>query len=95
MIVCTVPNLVKVIKYIRLGQAGYVARIKEGKHCFKIGTGKPTGKRSLEKPRFRWKDNIRIDLTGIRGIGFVRLRAGIVGTPFECGIEPPSFISHE
>ena len=25
-------------------------------------TGKPTGKRSLGKPRRRWEDNIRMDL---------------------------------
>jgi hypothetical protein len=28
-------------------------------------TGKPTGKRSLGKPRRRWEDNIRMDLKEI------------------------------
>ena len=28
-------------------------------------TGKPTGKRSLGRPRPRWEDNIRIDLEEI------------------------------
>ena len=29
--------------------------------AFKILTGKPTGKRPLERPRRRWEDNIRMD----------------------------------
>ena len=28
-------------------------------------TGKPTGKRPLERPRGRWEDNIRMDLKQI------------------------------
>ena len=34
--------------------------------CFvKLLTGKPTGKRTLRKPRRRWEDNIRMDLEEI------------------------------
>ena len=33
--------------------------------AFKILTGKPTGKRPLERPRRRWEDSIRMDLKGI------------------------------
>ena len=32
---------------------------------FKILTGKPTGKRSLGRPRRRWEDSIRMDLKEI------------------------------
>ena len=32
---------------------------------FKILTGKPTGKRPLDRPRRRWEDNIRMDLKEI------------------------------
>ena len=32
---------------------------------FKILTGNPTGKRPFGKPRRRWEDNIRMDLTEI------------------------------
>ena len=35
--------------------------MEEGRSAFEILTGKPTGKRPLERPRSRWKDNIRID----------------------------------
>ena len=34
----------------------------KGRSASKILTGKPTGKRPLGRSRFRWEDNIRIDL---------------------------------
>jgi hypothetical protein len=36
-----------------------------GRSYFKILTGKPTGKRSLGRPRRRWEDNIRMELQEI------------------------------
>ena len=36
--------------------------MEEGSSAFKIFTGKPTGKRPLERPRRRWEDNIRMNL---------------------------------
>ena len=39
--------------------------MEEGRSVFKILTGKPTGKRSLGRPRRRWEYNIRIDLEEI------------------------------
>ena len=47
------PNIVRVIKSIRLRWAGHVARMKEGRIAFKILPGKPTGKRTLGRPRCR------------------------------------------
>ena len=41
------------IKSRRLRWAGHVARIEESRSAFKILTGKPTGKRLLERPRRR------------------------------------------
>ena len=43
----------------------HVARMEEGRSAFKILTGKPTGKRSLGRPRHRWEEDIRIDLEEI------------------------------
>ena len=37
--------------------AGHVARMEEGRSALKNLTDKPTGKRALERPRSRWKDN--------------------------------------
>ena len=45
--------------------AGHVARMEEGRGALKIFTGTPTGKRPLGRPRSRWEDNIRMDLTEI------------------------------
>ena len=57
---------------------------QNGGSAFKILTGKPTGKRPLERPRRRWEENIRMDLEEIginAGIGLIRLRIGIIGEP--------------
>ena len=49
----------------RLGWAGHIARMEEGRSPFKILTGKPTGKTPLGRPRRRWEDNIRLHLEEI------------------------------
>ena len=36
-----------------------------GKSAFKILTDKPTEKRPLGRPRYRWEKNIRMDLSKI------------------------------
>ena len=59
------PIIVTVIKSRISRWAGHVARMEEGRSGFKILTGKPTGKRSLWRPRHRWEDNIRLDLKEI------------------------------
>ena len=38
-----------------------VARMEEGNGAFKVLTGKPTGKRPLERFRRRWVDNTRMN----------------------------------
>ena len=56
----------------------------EGTTAFKILTGKPTGKRTLGRPRSRWEDNIRMDLDeiGINAGNWVHsLGIGIIGDP--------------
>jgi hypothetical protein len=35
------------------------------RNAYKILVGKPEGKRSLERPRRRWEDNIRMELMEI------------------------------
>ena len=39
--------------------------MEEGRNDFKILTGKPTGKKSLRRPRRRWEENTRMDLEEI------------------------------
>jgi hypothetical protein len=52
------PNIVRVIKLRRMSWAGHVARMGEGRGLYRVLVGKPDGKRSLERPRHRWEDNI-------------------------------------
>ena len=56
------PNIVRVIKSVRLRWADHVARMEEGRSAFKILAGKPIGKRPLGRTGRRWEDNIRMDL---------------------------------
>ena len=56
-------DIVRVIKSRRL--AGCVARMKKGRSAFKTLTGKRTRKRSLERPRRRWKENSKMELEEI------------------------------
>ena len=46
-------DIVRVITYRRLGWAGHLVRMEEDRRVFKILTGRPTGKRSLGRPRRR------------------------------------------
>ena len=43
------PNIVRVIKSIRLRWVGHVVRMEESRSVFKIITGKPTGKRPFRE----------------------------------------------
>jgi hypothetical protein len=62
--------------------AGHVARIGEGRNVYRILVGKPEGK-TLESPRRRWEDGIKMDLgeIGWGGVwsGFTWLRIGTGG----------------
>jgi hypothetical protein len=47
----------------------------EGRGVYRFFVGKPEGKRSLEGPRCRWEDNIKMDRRemGIDGANWIRL----------------------
>jgi len=42
--------------------AGHVARMGNGRGVYRVLVGKPGGKRTLERPRRRWENNINMDL---------------------------------
>jgi hypothetical protein len=46
--------------------AGHVASMVEMKNSYKISVGKRGSKRSLEIPKRRWGDNIKMDLIQVR-----------------------------
>ena len=56
------PNIVQVIKSIRMRWAGHVAHMGEERRVYRVLVGKPEGKRPLGRPRHRWVDNIMMDL---------------------------------
>ena len=69
------PNIVRVIKLIRMRWVGHVARMGEGRGVYKVLVGKPEGKRPLWRPRRRWEDNIKMDLreVGCGGMDCIEL----------------------
>jgi hypothetical protein len=65
------PTIVRVIKPRRCSSHG------GGRGVYRVLVGKPEGKRPLGRPRFRWEDNIKMDLQEVGcgvGTGFCLLR---------------------
>jgi hypothetical protein len=58
------PNIINVIKLKRMRWARHVAHVEMRNMC-KILIGTPEGMIPLERPRSRWKDNIKINLKRI------------------------------
>jgi hypothetical protein len=59
------PNIVRVIKLRRMRWAGHLARMGVGGGVYRVLVGKLEGKRPLGRPRRRWEDNIKLDLSEI------------------------------
>jgi hypothetical protein len=55
------PNIVRVIKSRRMRWEGHVARMVEIRVIYRVLMGKHEGKRTLERTRRRWEDNIKLD----------------------------------
>jgi len=64
------PNIVRVIKSIRMRWTGHVARMGEDRVVYRVLVGKPEGRRPLGRPRCRWVYNIRMDLKEV-GCGYM------------------------
>jgi hypothetical protein len=56
------PNIIRVIKSIRMRRAGHVARMGDRRGAYRILVGRPERKRPLQRPRLRWEYNITMDL---------------------------------
>jgi hypothetical protein len=69
------PNIIRVIKSKRMMRSRHVACLGEGRVICSVLVGRPEGKRPLGRPRRRWEDNIKLDLTeiGIDGANWIRL----------------------
>jgi hypothetical protein len=55
-------NPIRMTKSIRMRWAGHVEYMGKRSSVYKILVGKPEGRNSLENPRRRWKNNIKVDL---------------------------------
>jgi len=64
------PNIVRVIKSIRMRCAGHVGCMGEERGVYRVLVGNPEGKRPLGRLRRRWVDNIRTDLQEV-GCGYM------------------------
>jgi transcription termination factor 2 len=59
------PSIIRIIKSRRMRWAGHVARMGETRNMYRIFVGKSEGKRPLGRPRHRWINNIKMDLSEI------------------------------
>jgi hypothetical protein len=59
------PSIIRIIKWRRVRWAGHEARMGEKRNVCRLLVGKPGGKRPLVRPRRRWINNIKMDLSGI------------------------------
>jgi len=61
--------------------AGHVVGMGEKRGAYKVLVGKPEGNRPLGRPRYRWEDNIKMDIQEVEwgawtGINWLRIRTG-------------------
>jgi hypothetical protein len=56
------PNIIRMIKSMRMRWTRHVARMVTKRNACRILVGKPEGKMPLRRTRSRWVDNIKIDL---------------------------------
>ena len=64
----SLPNIVRVVKSRRIRWAGHVALMGERRGVYWVLLGIPEGKRPLGRPRYRWEDNIKMDLEEVGGV---------------------------
>jgi hypothetical protein len=59
------PSIIRIIKVRRMRWVGHVARMGEKRNAYRLLVGIPEGRRALGRPRRRWVDNTRMDLTEV------------------------------
>ena len=57
------PNIVRMIKSRRMRWVGHVASMGERRGIYRVLVRKPERKRPLGKPRRRWENKIKMDLS--------------------------------
>ena len=74
------PNVVRVIKSIRMRWAGHVARMRESRGVYRDLVGKPQRMKPLRRPRHSWEDYIKMDLQEVGCAGMDRIDQAQAGT---------------
>jgi hypothetical protein len=59
--------IIRIIKSKRMRWAGHVEQMREKRSAYRLLVRKPEGKGPLGRPRHRWVDNIRMDVSGGMG----------------------------
>jgi hypothetical protein len=69
------PSIIRVIKSRRVRWTGPIARMGEKRNAYRVLMGKPERKMSPGRPRYRWVDNIIMDLRviGWDGMDWINL----------------------
>jgi hypothetical protein len=69
------PNIIRMIKSMRMRWSGLVARMGETKNAYRLLVEKPERRRPLGRPRHRWVDNIKMDSRnlGWDGVDWIEL----------------------
>jgi len=71
------PNIFRVIKSRRMRWAVHVGRVGERIGIYRVLVGKSEGKRTFGRPRYRWKDNSKMDIQEVGcGVGLDRAGSG-------------------
>jgi hypothetical protein len=92
------PNSIWVTKTRITRQAGHVAHMRERRGACTMLVGKPEGKRPLERPRYKWEDNIKKDLQNVgwgNGLDWPDSGQGQAAGSCECSNEPSGSIKCE
>ena len=75
----SLPNIIEVIKLRRMRWAGHVAHMVERRGACRVLVENPEGNSPLGRARFRWEDNIKVDLQDVGWNGSSWLRIGTGG----------------
>jgi hypothetical protein len=59
------PSIIRIINSRMMRWAEHVAQMGEKRNVYRLLAGKPEGKKPLGRPRRRWIDNIKMDLSEI------------------------------
>jgi hypothetical protein len=57
------PSIIRIIKARRMRWVGHVAQMAEKRYAYRLLVEKPERKKTLGRPRRKWVDNIRMDLS--------------------------------